>query len=298
MSLAHRLHHYFAPRPSNNHRARFLHPSPIVYFAGIFALIQIAINRPQLGPLVLGYASNISPEAVINLTNGKRKEAGIGEVSPDSSLTIAAQNKAQDMFAKNYWAHVSPTGTEPWFFISQAKYNYLLAGENLARDFNDSKAVVEAWVNSQYHRENLLNPRYKDIGVAVANGTLGGVETTLVVQMFGTRLTGVPEVGNARSIVNIAEAKTPPASFLTLGKNRSSTLSVALREPKLVVNPFVLTRGLASFILIFLLALLIVDIFVIWRRKIYRLSSDSAAHMAFLLTIAIIVWLIKAGVIL
>ena len=65
------------------------------------------------------------------------------------------------MIAKNYWAHNAPDGASPWSFFKNVGYRYLYAGENLARDFGDSASVVNAWMNSPTHRDNLLSGRYR-----------------------------------------------------------------------------------------------------------------------------------------
>ena len=68
------------------------------------------------------------------------------------------------MFSKNYWAHFAPDGsTSPWDFIHQSGYNYIFAGENLAKGFTDANSVVAAWMNSPSHRENILSNKYKDV---------------------------------------------------------------------------------------------------------------------------------------
>lgn len=293
MFLAQAIAHYFVPRHSNNNKARIIHSPLLAAIAGLAILFQVTISHPRVGGLVLGYASNIKVEDVITSTNQKRLQNGVGEVKVDADLTAAAQAKAADMFSKNYWAHVSPTGTQPWFFITQAKYSYLVAGENLARDFNDSGAVVEAWMNSPTHKENLLNPAYKDIGIAVVNGKLGGVSTTLVVQMFGTRLSSPQRANRVQGVVGEVEAiENRPTIALPVKIEKITPIAPSS------ISPFNLTKGLSSFILFILVAVFIVDILVIWRRKIVRISSDSAAHIAFLAAVSLAIWLIKVGVIL
>jgi uncharacterized protein YkwD len=72
----------------------------------------------------------------------------------------------------------SPDGTEPWDFILGEKYDYIYAGENLAKNFSTFDDVVEAWYNSPSHKENLLNKNYTEMGFAIVNGELNGYETT------------------------------------------------------------------------------------------------------------------------
>lgn len=97
-------------------------------------------------PSVLGTYSNISQEALLSMTNQKRQEVGLSPLNLNGSLSQAAAGKASDMFTKDYWAHVSPDGTSPWVFIKASGYNYIYAGENLARGFTTPTDVVNAWM--------------------------------------------------------------------------------------------------------------------------------------------------------
>ena len=167
------LRHLFFPHESNNQRAKFLHPSSLVAIIVLFLGLQLTINQLTNNyPQILGYASQISPEEIIGLTNIQRTSAGLPEVKLDPQLSAAAAQKAADMFARDYWAHISPVGTQPWYFITESGYSYRYAGENLARDFSDAKSIVDAWVASPTHRDNLLNSNYQNIGIAVIDGTL------------------------------------------------------------------------------------------------------------------------------
>ncbi len=66
----------------------------------------------------MGYASSISLDEVLRLTNERRKEAGLSPLKLDPVLSQAAKSKGEDMLNKDYWAHVSPDGVEPWKFFS------------------------------------------------------------------------------------------------------------------------------------------------------------------------------------
>ena len=94
--------------------------------------------------------------------------------------------KANDMAANGYFAHVGPGGKTPWQWISASGYQYQYAGENLAVRFIDSKDVVGAWMESPTHRANIVKPVYTQIGVGVAEGMYEGQPATYVVQYFGT----------------------------------------------------------------------------------------------------------------
>jgi uncharacterized protein YkwD len=216
MKLFKTLAHLYHPRRSNNHRARILHPEVIGIFSllifGFFTSIYASTRLPGRLGNVLGYASNISPGDVIAQTNQQRTANGLSELRHNDRLSAAAAGKAQDMFSKQYWAHTSPDGTQPWAFIKNAGYSYQVAGENLARDFSETGEMMGAWMGSPTHRANILNTKYSEIGVAVVNGTLEGVETTLVVQMFGAPRTAVAQVAPAKTTTTTQTSPKPAAS--------------------------------------------------------------------------------------
>lgn len=178
--------HWFLPSRTNKFHPVALRPTGLLIFLAIFIAITPVYNIVTAGkPQVLGYATNISVGDLFNISNQERVNNGLGALSLNSQLNSAAQAKANDMFADNYWAHVAPDGTQPWYFFAAVGYDYTSAGENLAKDFNTSAGVVNGWMNSPSHRANVLNSAYKDVGYAVVNGTLLGSETTLVVAMYG-----------------------------------------------------------------------------------------------------------------
>lgn len=304
MSFFAQLESFLLPKESNNHKPRALHARHIFFLASIVAIINL-FSQPTLGPAILGYASNIQTDAVISLTNAKRSQAGLNSLSVNPSLSQAASEKAAHMFSHNYWAHVAPDGTEPWYFITHSGYKYLIAGENLARDFNDSSTVVEAWMNSPSHKDNLLNPKYQEIGVAVVNGKLNGVETTLVVQMFGTKLNSAQaNTDQQDSLVQTAQALEPEPTIAVAAPTAVPTVTFVSRgvpevySPAKMISPLTLTRGVTSLIIFIIIAIFIVDAFIIWKNKVVRVTSDTAAHIAFLLAVTIAIWLIKSGIIL
>lgn len=182
------LRHLLLPHHTNNHRARALHLDALFVYVLAFTLFNIGLRSLHKSyPDILGYATNIAVDQLLASTNAKRAENGLPALKLNSELSQAAAGKASDMFANNYWSHVSPSGKTPWEFIVGAGYNYTVAGENLAKNFMDSQGVVDAWMASPTHRENILKGNYQEVGYAVVNGVLNGEETTLVVQMFGSR---------------------------------------------------------------------------------------------------------------
>ena len=284
--------HLFVPHYSNNCKAKILHPSALAVLVGFFLFYQFILNFYLLvSPSVLGFASNITPERVVEITNQKRGEQGLSPLAINSQLNEAAQRKAGDMFAFNYWSHISPSGRSPWSFFQEAGYKYLYAGENLARDFMDSQAVIEAWMNSSTHRDNLLNKNYQEIGLAVVNGTLNGVETTLVVQLFGTSLASTP----VQPVVSEVAEKTPepvPLSRIALAQAQGESKSPPL------LSPFMLTKTVAVFLLGLILGVLLLDIILVYQKKIIRLSGKNVAHLIFIGGLLLAVILTTPGAIL
>lgn len=130
-------------------------------------------------------ALEITPDTVIELVSQDRVSHGFQSLQVNGSLTQAAQEKADDMAKNVYFAHTSPQGVTPWYWIQKSGYDYRFAGENLAIHFTDAQEEEQAWMASVKHKENILSPKYQDIGVAVKNTVQNGQATIIVVQMFG-----------------------------------------------------------------------------------------------------------------
>lgn len=132
-------------------------------------------------------ASEISQENVIDLTNYSRVKNGLNALAENSKLNEAAMAKAKDMLQNNYFAHTSPANVTPWHWFEKVKYAYRYAGENLAINFKTAEDEHEAWMESETHKKNILNPKYQEIGVAVQKGMIDNRLATITVQMFGAR---------------------------------------------------------------------------------------------------------------
>lgn len=277
------LIHYFFPHESNNYKAKSLHVSSIIFYISLFLAFQFfLLTVKKLKPDILGYATNITIEKILSLVNQERTKADLPPLKLSSTLSTAATRKASDMFVKDYWAHVSPTGTTPWQFITSAGYDYLYAGENLAKDFATSEEAVRAWMNSPTHRANILKPEYTEIGLAVMNGKLQDGETTLVVQEFGTRVGEKTQYAQAYPEEALSyktqTIKTAAGQGETLPKQ--AILEVA-EKPMFSIHPFIFTKRFTLFFVEFLLIILFVDSIYIWRHKTARISSHSISHIIF-----------------
>lgn len=194
------IQNLFIPRQQNNFQPILLRKIALVFYSILLLLVNYT-------PLFSGNtfssasASSISTVNIINLTNKDRQKFGLPELRQNLELNTAAYNKANDMFNKQYWDHFGPSGETPWQFITSSGYEYVYAGENLAKGFQTSEGVVQAWMASPTHRENILSPNYQEIGVAVVSGNFNGEKTTIVVQMFGNKTSEIAKVNqNVRSI--------------------------------------------------------------------------------------------------
>ncbi len=137
----------------------------------------------------------LSQSGVLIDTNKERQKQGLPILKSSSELTNAAQAKLSDMFANQYFEHVSPTGKGPADLARASDYDFIIVGENLALgNFSSDEELVNAWMNSPGHRENILRSSYSEIGIAVGKGIFEGKTVWLAVQEFGSPKNSCPIV--------------------------------------------------------------------------------------------------------
>lgn len=153
-----------------------------------FLLLQSSNNRNN------AFATNYNAGQVIVEVNKQRVKFGLSPLKINSKLMISGTNKANHMSANSYFSHIG-YGKKWSDFIKESGYDYAEAGENLANGFDNVPDMVEAWMNSPTHRENILNPSVDETGIGVAMGTLDGAQTIFVAQVFG-RQSKKPEQPN------------------------------------------------------------------------------------------------------
>jgi hypothetical protein len=311
------LHHLFLPREKNNYRPGILQHKILLvltlFFFSAGFLLSFARNS---FPSVLGTFSDITNQQLLILTNQQRQNNNLQPLTANTELDQAAANKAADMFGKDYWAHNAPDGTTPWVFIKSAGYNYVYAGENLARGFTNAQDVITAWMNSPEHRKNVLSPNYQNVGFAVETGKLNGEDTVLVVEMLGSTnmatvaKTQQPEaaIANGSPIVKLAVVNTPivpkveptaaptaapivaPAAQESLGVN-----SLSIIKP--LINSQTFSLNLTLLVLLGFIMILILDMVIIERRKIVRFVGHNLDHVIFFSLIIVIILVLIKGVI-
>ena len=124
------------------------------------------LNIPSLDGNITSYEKE-----VVRLVNEERAGYGLQALTEDWELSRVARYKSQDMKDNKYFSHTSPTYGSPFEMMKNFGLSYRYAGENIAMGQRTPKEVVNAWMNSKGHRENILNGSYKKIGVGyVASG--------------------------------------------------------------------------------------------------------------------------------
>lgn len=258
------------------------------------------------GKAVLGYATNVGTTSLLQETNIQRSSNGIGALSMNSKLAAAAQAKANDMVARNYWSHVAPDGKQPWQFISDAGYVYQSAAENLAYGFDSSAAALSGWMNSPGHRANIVNGNLTEVGFGIANSAnyqdVG--EQTIIVAMYGkpqqvvtpnsaqygtapqvTARVGTPaqkaetQAPDAAEQTPATETPTPAEATPTPTKEDTAVPTLTIAEPssknleaREVSRIDVLTNGKAGWaaIALSIIALLAVIVFFVRHARLWH----------------------------
>ncbi|MFC7687154.1 CAP domain-containing protein [Ureibacillus sp. GCM10028918] len=118
---------------------------------------------------------------VVKLTNAERAKQGLAPLKTYAPLMKVAHAKSQDMASNNYFSHTSPTYGSPFDQIKAAGITYRAAGENIAQGQRTPEEVVQAWMNSEGHRANILNGSYTHIGVGYVED--GNYWTQQFIQM-------------------------------------------------------------------------------------------------------------------
>jgi len=143
--------------------------------------------------------SFLTVEGVLKWTNSQRKENGsLPPLKENKKLDAIAEERMKDMFEKQYFEHNSPEGINASNIAEKNGYQFIAIGENLALgNFQDDKALVQAWMDSPGHRANILNNRYQELGVAVGKGIYEGEQTWIGVQIFALPLSACPQPDKA-----------------------------------------------------------------------------------------------------
>jgi hypothetical protein len=215
---------HFVPHAGNEHRPHALRTESIrnivaiVIFLEIFTFLIPIISRINTE----GGMAAVLPGVLALLTNEERESQNLQVLVVSTVLNQAAEMKATDMATKGYFAHTSPDGKTPWYWLEKAGYKYQYAGENLAVDFSDSRDVTNAWMRSPTHKANIVKGNYTEIGTGVAQGMYEGRETIFVAQVYANPLPVTRS--NLPVVKNISENKIEENSKINIPEENTSVL--------------------------------------------------------------------------
>ncbi len=140
------------------------------------------------GRTVPQQSSSSMEDAVIAAMNRERAAHGLRALRVNTRLSLAADDRIADLFAKRYFNHVSPDGIQPFVWAQRRGYAYSVIGENLAAGYRGATGVVDGWMHSPGHRANILGRDFDEVGVAIAGGSpVGNYGGPTVVALYGSR---------------------------------------------------------------------------------------------------------------
>ena len=306
------IKHYFVPHKGNNHRSKIIHNSSLLVLVVLLLFtswLSILVNKTN--PEILGISYSMSDQELLLLVNQERIEKGLSPLKMNAKLTEAAKGKANHMMQNNYWAHFAPDGTTPWKFIISSGYDYMYAGENLAKGFVNSSDAVDAWMDSPTHRDNILSNQYSDVGFAIVEGNLQGEDTVLVVEIFGYEKSQYL----AKADLDLVESTSSEESDLTgsdsdankavdvplLGVNsdkstdNSGRFQINISEAKPIVDLLTSAKTFSFVLLSVLLIAFIIDFLVIAKKRIPRLVGNNLDHILLLSVFIVFIFIYNMG---
>jgi uncharacterized protein YkwD len=185
--------------------------------------VEGSSNSPILGNLKTDNLI-LDKSQIIYWTNINRNNNGeLNALIDDQILDKIAEKRVDDMFAKSYFEHVSPSGDDASKEADSLNYTYIIIGENIALgNFNSSKSLVDAWMNSPGHRANILNKNYTNIGFATKTGTYNSQKVSISAQIFSKPLSGC--TGPSNAIKNQLDLYNQTASNLKVKIDSSNLL--------------------------------------------------------------------------
>ena len=158
--------------------------------------IKQEVNTP--GALVAKIESErafLTVGGVFQFTNAERVRLDLNTLESNATLNAVAKARLDDMFANQYFEHISPTGGSVSKEAQRFGYEYISIGENIALgNFEDDETLVAAWMASSGHRANILSTKFTEIGIAVGKGIYQGKSTWMAVQVFARPLSECSQV--------------------------------------------------------------------------------------------------------
>ena len=220
----------------NSHMKKSIRQSIVCFLILLFPIFLPVAHIYAVEPLPI-----LNAGSILAYTNAQRYKEGIPLLASNVQLSEVARRKMIDLFARQYFAHESPTGDSVSDLAHDAGYEYIVVGENLALgDFGSSKAVVDAWMNSPGHKKNILSKSYSEIGIAVGRSTYKGRNTWIAVQSFGFPKSGCPSVDPVlkKSIDSLKKRLDIYSDIALMRKEQIERAGTTLEEKKMRVDSY------------------------------------------------------------
>ena len=112
---------------------------------------------------------------VLELTNSIRVENGLNELEWDDELVDIIRKHCEDMMNRDFMGHTTPDGIGSYDRLKASGYPFFSYGENVAAGQISPEAVVNAWMNSESHKVNILKPEVTKLGVGCVLGGRYGI---------------------------------------------------------------------------------------------------------------------------
>jgi hypothetical protein len=192
-------------------------------------MILELVNRARLDPAAeaarYGIALNEGVPAADTISTDSKQPLAMNE-----TLLGTARTHSQDMIDRDYFAHDTPEGVDPFERMNNAGYNFTTAGENIA-DLTSSNPITDQnsillhqllFMDTNFpgrgHRVNILNNAYQEIGVGQVNGDFQGSNASMLTEDLGDR-------GNQQFLTGVSYADVDHDNFYSLGEGRGSMLA-------------------------------------------------------------------------
>ncbi len=234
---------HFIPHAGNDHQPHILRTKSIrsiiiliIFFEAFAFLLPTLTDINKTG----GMAA-VLPAILSDLTNKERNDEKLNPLTINPLLNKAAEMKANDMATHGYFAHTSPEGKTPWYWIEQVGYKYKYAGENLAINFSDSKDVTNAWMHSPTHKANITKENYTEVGTGVATGMYKGQKTVFVAQIYANPLPKSPD--QTKSVIDNKKIENV---IKIIEKESKNVLGAVAEVETIAPTPTFLQKAFAS----------------------------------------------------
>jgi uncharacterized protein YkwD len=151
-----------------------IQPSPAVHAAGPYRIMVPIVRGPAgiaSAPQPVGSRWSATERQAVDKINEYRRQAGCGPLTLNDQLSAAAERHSKDMAAKNFMSHTGSDGSTITTRINDSGYPWQRIGENIAVGYATADTVVDGWYNSAPHKANMLDCRFRDIGMSLEMNT-------------------------------------------------------------------------------------------------------------------------------